>query len=139
MRLAIPALACVALLGCATDRRTEDTMNQIIRSWRGAPAAEAVGRWGPPDKQWPDGKGNQVMQWTQANGTGSTGGVAQTFGGPLGGGAHTATTFYSFPETYSLLCYRRLVVSPAGTVLGGYWEGNDCCTSLTGRCARLLK
>ncbi|HDY99918.1 MAG TPA: hypothetical protein ENH52_00420 [Nitrospirae bacterium] len=129
----VPLLLFVVLglLGCAS------AINKKMASWMGHDVNDLIASWGPPQQVMSDGKGGQILifsqgrQWTTP-GTATTNvyGTANTYGNYYGNtytgntyGNVQGTTTYTPPQTHGYQAQRMFWVNSSGKIYKWAWKG----------------
>ena len=94
-------------------------MSRVVDSWQGERITAVVRHWGEPTRRTrQDGK--EIVEWETAS------------------HLHVPSVPMSIMPTqsFALRCVRRLETDALGTVVGGSWHGDLCCSaSMASSCA----
>lgn len=125
MTRAVAAACSLVLAGCAGP-----AMNRAVASWQGAKVDQVVRQWMAPPTRVFDADGSTFHQWAYDRGA-IVPAVAFSGGQTAGG--------------FAVVAPRSCVITfetAAGSadIVGGAWEGNDCCVmTAAGWCSNLLR
>lgn len=123
---------CIALLLTSCAATSSTYYANSIQSWRGAPVAELLNRYGQPDIKYPDQKGNTLYIYKIQTYRNATLPTSPQIGVNVAGGRPVIvdtpnTNFAAMRSTTLVLsCLTTFIVNPAGQIIAVRTEGNAC-------------